>query len=62
MVPSVFERERKSQVIILGSSPRRDKVVSPDVEAKVRQLLARTELKDIAETAQVLVEISSEKP
>ena len=29
-----------------------------DVEAKVRQLLARTELKEIAETARVLVEIS----
>ena len=29
-----------------------------DVESKVRQLLARTELKEIAETARVLVEIS----
>jgi hypothetical protein len=30
------------------------------VEAKVRQLLGRTELKEIANTARVLVEISEE--
>ena len=32
--------------------------LGPDVEQKVRQLLGRTELKGIAETAKVLVEIA----
>ena len=32
--------------------------LGPDVEQKVRQLLGRTELQGIAETAKVLVEIA----
>ena len=46
----------------MGTNPRNDMVVSPEIELKVRQLLARTELKEIAETAQVLVEISGDAP
>lgn len=45
---------------MLGSTPSKDFLVAPEVEAKVRNLLARTELKEIAPTARVLVEIADE--
>ena len=37
-------------------------MVSPEVEAKVRNLLAMTELKEIASSARVLVEVSPDVP
>ena len=49
---------KKLQTILQTKSGGLGMNLGEDVEAKVRQLLARTELKEIAETARVLVEIS----
>ena len=47
---------------MLGSSPSQDFLVAPEVENKVRNLLFRTELSEIASKARVLVEITDEIP
>lgn len=47
----------RSNVILLGTSPSRDQFVSEEIELKVRKLLGKTELKDIANTAKVFVEV-----
>ena len=49
-------------VVMLGASPSQDFLVAPEVENKVRNLLFRTELKEIASKARVLVEITDEIP